>query len=81
MYKCPTRMKRKDIDKHLEEKETKHLGLKLTEMEDLITKQSEEIIKLNENIEKHNKEITIEKYNTSRQIGWVYSITDTTGIY
>ena len=43
MYKCPTRMKRKDIDEPLEEKETKHLGL-LTEMEDLITKQSEEII-------------------------------------
>ena len=80
MYKCPTRMKRKDIDEPLEEKETKHLGL-LTEMEDLITKQSKEIIKLNENIEEHNKEMTIEKYNTSQQIGWVYSITDTTGIY
>ena len=81
MYKCPTRMKWKDIDEPLEKKETKHLGFKLTEMEDLITKQSEEIIKLNENIEKHNKAMTIEKYNTSQQIGWVYSITDTTGIY
>ena len=36
-YKCMTRIKRKDMDKHLEEKETKHLGLKLTTMEDLIT--------------------------------------------
>ena len=34
MYKCPTRMKRKDIDEPLEEKETKHLGLKQTEMEE-----------------------------------------------
>ena len=43
-YKCMTRIKRKDMDKHLEEKETKHLGLKLTAMEDLITKQSEKIV-------------------------------------
>ena len=47
-YKCLARMKRKDIAKHLEEKETKHLGLKLTAMEDLINKQSEEINKQNE---------------------------------
>ena len=50
-YKCLARIKRKDIDKHLEEKEIKHLGLKLTAIEDLITKQSEIIKKLNENIE------------------------------
>ena len=65
-YKCLTRMKRKDIDKHLEEKETKHLGLKLTAMEDLINKQY--------------KEMTREISNTSQQIKLLYSITDTTKI-
>ena len=40
-YECLARMKRKDIAKHLEEKETKHLGLKITAMEDLINEQSE----------------------------------------
>ena len=90
-YKCLARMKRKDIDKHLEEKETKHLGLKLTAMEDfinnqseiinkkseIINKQSEIIDKLKENIEKHSKEIS----NTSQQIESLYSITDTTRIH
>ena len=47
-YKCLVRIKRKDIDKHLEEKETKHFRLKLTTMEDLINEQSEEINKQNE---------------------------------
>ena len=86
-YKCLTRMKRKDIDKHLEEKETKHLGLKLNAMEDFITKQSEinkkqseEINKLNENIEKQKKETTTELSNTSQQIRLLYFITDTTKI-
>ena len=46
-YKCLARIKRKNIDIHLEEKETKHLGLKLTAMENLLTKQSEEISKQN----------------------------------
>ena len=76
-YKCLARMKRKDIDKHLEEKETKHLGLKLTAMEDLITKQSEIIDKLNDNIEKQNKETTTK---FSQQIKFLYFITDTTKI-
>ena len=76
-YKCLARMKRKDIAKHLEEKETKHLGLKLTAMEDLITKQSEIIDKLNENIEKQNKETTTK---FSQQIKFLYFITDTTKI-
>ena len=83
-YKCLVRMKRKDIDKHLEEKETKHFGMKLTAMEDLITeqseinrKQSEEINKLNEHIEKQNKETTTE---FSQQIDLLYFITDTTKI-
>ena len=93
-YKCLTRMKRKDNDKHLEEKETEHLGLKLTAMEDLINnqsiiinkqrgeinKQSEIINKLNENIEKQNKETTTEKPNTSQQIELLYFITNTTKI-
>ena len=62
-YKCLVRIKRKDIDKHLEEKETKHLGLKLTAMEDLITKQSREIKELNENIKNRTKKRR-EKYQT-----------------
>ena len=73
-YKCLERMKRKDIDKHLEEKETKHLGLKLAAMEDLITQQSEIIDKLSENIEKQNEQMTTE---FSQQIQLLYSITDT----
>ena len=119
-YKCLARMKRKDIDKHLEEKETKHLGLKLTAMEDLIdrqneiinkqskeinkqrvkineqseiiskqsnesnkqskqiNKQSAEINKLNENNEKHDKEMTTEKSNTSQHNELLYSIANTT---
>ena len=90
-YKCLTRIKRKYIDKHLEEKKTEHLELKLTAMEDFIIKQNEEftkqsetnkkqteeINKLKENIEKHNKEIS----NTSQQIESLYSITDTTRIH
>ena len=83
-YKCLARIIRKDIDKHLEEKETKHLGLKL---EDFINKQSEiinkqnvEINKLKENIEKQNKEITTEKSNTSQHNELLYSITNTTKI-
>ena len=68
-YKCLARMKRKDIAKHLEEKEIKHLGLKLTAMEDLITEQSEII-------NKQNKEIS----NASQQIELLYFITNTTKI-
>ena len=66
-YKCLASIKRKDIDKHLEEKETKHLGLKLTAMEDLITRQSDEIDKQNENTEKQNKEINKLNENTEKQ--------------
>ena len=47
-YKCMTRIKRKDMDNHLEQKETKHLGLKLTAMEDLISKQSELLYSITE---------------------------------
>ena len=94
-YKCLARIKRKDVDKHLEEKETKHLGLKLTAMEHLInkqseeinkqseeiTKQSEKINKLNENIEIQNKEMTTEKSNTSQHNELLYSITNTTKMF
>ena len=93
-YKCMTVMKRKDMDKHLEAKETKHLGLKLTAMEELIsqqseeitkqseeiTKQNEEIKKLSENNEKQNKEMMMEKENTSQQFRLLCSITETTKI-
>ena len=57
-YKCLARMKRKDIDKHLEEKETKHLELKLTAMEDFIIKQNEEFTKQSEEVNNKNKIIT-----------------------
>ena len=57
-YKCMTVIKRKDMDKHLEEKETKHLGLKLTAMEELISKQNGEITKQSEEIIKQSNEIT-----------------------
>ena len=56
-YKCLARMKRKDIDKHLEEKEIKHLGLKLNTMEDLINKQSKIINKQSEIINKQSVKI------------------------
>ena len=56
-YKCMTRIRRKDMDNHLEEKEIKHLGLKLTVMEDLISQQSEEFTKQNEEIIKQSEEI------------------------
>ena len=69
-------MKRKDIDKHLEEKETKHLGLKLTAMEDLITqqfeiidKQSEIINKQNEDFTKQNEEFTKQSVKITKQSG------------
>ena len=93
-YKCITRIRRKDMDNHLEEKETKHLGLKLTAMEDSIyqqsekitkqsekiTKQSEEIKTLSENNEKQNKGMIMEKENTSQQFRLLCSITETTKI-
>ena len=78
-YKCMTVMKRKDMDNHLEEKETKHLGLKLTAMEDLISKQSEKIIeqseeikKLKEENEKQNEKIEKEE----QAINLLYYISD-----
>ena len=43
-YNCEvSSIKRKYLSQHLEEKETKHLGLKLNAMEDIILKQSEEV--------------------------------------
>ena len=56
-YKCLERMKRKDLDKHVEEKQGKHLGLTLTAIEDLISSQTKELDKLNESVEKQNKHI------------------------
>ena len=57
-YKCMTVIKRKNMDNHLEEKKTKHLGLKLTAMEDLISQQSEKITKQSGEITKQNGKIT-----------------------
>ena len=46
-YNCEvTSIKRKYLSQHLEEKETNHLGLKLNAMEDIILKQSEQIIRI-----------------------------------
>ena len=57
-YNCEVLIKRKDLDKHLEEKETKHLGLKLTalelkqtEMENVVEKQKRDIEKQRQEIE------------------------------
>ena len=66
-YKCLARIKRKDIDKHLEEKETKHLGLKLTAMEDLITQQSEINKKQSEEIKKQSAEIIKQNEESTKQ--------------
>ena len=80
-YKCMTRIRRKDMDNHLEEKETKHLGLKLTAMEDLISKQSEKISKQSEKITKQNEEITKQSEEIGkgkRHIEMLYSISDVT---
>ena len=68
-YKCITRIRRKDMDNHLEEKETKHLGLKLSAMEDWITKQSEEITKQSEEITKQNEKITKQSEEITKQSG------------
>ena len=56
-YKCLERMKRKHLDKHVEEKQGKHLGLTLTAIEDLISSQTKELDKVNESVEKQNKQI------------------------
>ena len=46
-YNCEvSTIKRKYLSQHLEEKETKHLGLKLNAMEEIILKQSEQIIRI-----------------------------------
>ena len=66
-YKCLARMKRKDIAKHLEEKETKHLGLKITAMEDLINEQSEINKKQSEEIKKQSKKINQQSEIISNQ--------------
>ena len=66
-YKCLARMKRKDIDKHLEEKETKHLGLKLTAMEDLINEQSEINKKQSEKINQQSEIISNQSNEFNKQ--------------
>ena len=66
-YKCTSRMKRKDMDKHLEEMEIKHLELKITAMESLITNQSEKIDKLDEIIRRQSSVINEQNYETNKQ--------------
>ena len=66
-YKCLTRIKRKDMDKHLEENETKHLGLKLTAMEDLITKQSEKIDEQSEKIDEQSEKMNEQNEKMNEQ--------------
>ena len=66
-YKCTTVIKRKDMDNHLEEKETKHMGLKLTAMEDLISKQSEEMTEQREEISKQREENTKQREEITKQ--------------
>ena len=54
-YKCVGLIKRQDLSKHLEEKETEHLKLKLNAIEDIVMKQSELIEKLEEKETEHLK--------------------------
>ena len=79
-YMCLASLKRKDMDNHLEEKETKHLGLKLTAMEDLISKQSDKITKQSKKIAKQSKGITKQNEEIEKQFRLLYSITETTKI-
>ena len=69
-YKCVGLIKRQDLSKHLEEKETEHLKLKLNAIEDIVMKQSEVNERLNETITDHGK--VIEKQN--RKIKQLYKI-------
>ena len=55
------------MDKHLEENETKHLGLKLTAMEDLIIKQSELISKQRVKITELCKGFTMQNEKINKQ--------------
>ena len=71
-YKCEmVLIKRKDLDKHLEEKEMKHLGLKLNAMEEIILIQSE-IVKT------HNEEMRITINRMTEHISVLRSISNTT---
>ena len=57
-YNCEVALiKLKDLDKHLEEKETKHLGLKLTAMELKLTEMENVAEEQKRDIEKQRKEI------------------------
>ena len=56
-YKCVGLIKRQDLSKHLEEKETEHLKLKLNAIEDIVMKQSELIHNQNVKIETMSQEI------------------------
>ena len=56
-YNCEvSSIKQKYLSQHLEEKETKHLGLKLNAMEDIILKQSEESKQHREESKQHREE-------------------------
>ena len=54
-YKCVGLIKRQNLSKHLEEKETEHLKLKVNAIEDIVMKQSELIEKLEEKETEHLK--------------------------
>ena len=82
-YNCEvTSIKRKHLSQHLEEKETKHLGLKLNAMEDIILKQSEESKQqrkyIDNQITKYIDKQTITNNRMSEHINALCSISDTT---
>ena len=62
-YKCVGLIKRQDLSKHLEEKETEHLKLKVNAIEDIVMKQSELIHNQNVKIETMSQEIQSLKQN------------------
>ena len=71
-YKCEVGLiKRKDLHIHLEEKETKHLGLKVNAMEEILLEQSE-------NVKTHKKEMKITINRMTEHINVLCSISNTT---
>ena len=56
-YSCEGLIKRQDLNKHLEEKETEHLKLKLNAIEDIVMKQSELIETMSQEIGSLKKKI------------------------
>ena len=76
-YKCEMGIiKRKDLDKHLEEKETKHLGLKINAMEDIFLKHSEEVKQHREEMTVHREEVNQHRKEMNNQKNTINRMTE-----